>query len=626
MSLPVGVLFGAYAYLIIQAILWAQTSLQLGSIFTLVIITGLSAAGGALSRKLRLQQSDLLVVYIMTSLAACVSGVGMIPFLVNAMVAGRYYATPENDWEALIANLPPWFGPQNERLITAYYEGTYSLYRWNTLQEWAVPVIWWTAIILLVVTASVCLSNLLGRQWVERERLTFPLVQLPLQMTDTRPAAPFWRSRYMWAGFLLAGLLESVNFINYLCPEVPTVWLKGRRVDQFLTAPPWNGMRPLTVGFFPFMIGIGFLLTVETSLSCWLFYLVSKFENVACIAMGLRGATGSAWARLPMVHEQGAGAMLALMFAALWIARKPIWAALRGEGDASGDRTSFLSARASTTGLALALGGLTLMLSAAGLHAAIAGAFFVLYLLMVLAISRVVAETGAGWTMVGGNNPHRLLINLLGAGRFTPRGLSIHAFMYWLDGDYRDAPIVHLLAALKMRREARLSGRALLTAVGLALVVGTIAAWWAHLHIFYTYGAATAKVRNWYTSVGRIPFNYLANWTAYRPPPDWPSVGATLFGGLIAIGLGLARQRIPGWPLHPIGFAIAHTASMDYLWMPFLIAWLAKSLVLKYAGIKTYQRLVPFFLGLILGDFTIPGAWGLYGTLIGKRMYLFFPH
>ncbi len=56
------------------------------------------------------------------------------------------------------------------------------------------------------------------------------------------------------------------------------------------------------------------------------------------------------------------------------------------------------------------------------------------------------------------------------------------------------------------------------------------------------------------------------------------------------------------------------------------ITWVLKSLALRYGGIKVYHRLVPLFIGLILGDFVTAGLWGLYGTIVGQRMYMFFPH
>lgn len=623
--IPAGIFFGAYAYLIVQAILWAQTSLQLGSVLSLLAIIVASRGFGRISRRLRLTQQELLIIYIMVSIAACVSGVGMVPFLVNAMAAGHYYATPENRWEEHIKHLPSWFGPQDERVIRSYYEGTGTLYSAVVLREWGVPLLYWSAMIVLIVFGSIFLVNLFGRQWVTRERLTFPLVQLPLEMSAQGAGGAFWRNRLMWLGFAVAGLLESVNFVNYLYPAVPSVWLKARRIDQQFGGPPWTGLRPLSVAFYPFMIGIGWLLTLEASLSCWFFYLLGKLLNVACIAAGLHGGGGAAGlARLPLLQEQGCGAMLGLVFAAVWVARRPLAEAVRGRGGP--DHTAFISPRVSAAGLGLVLALLTGMTWAAGLAPHIGLAYYVLYFAFILAIGRIVAETGAGWTMVGRNNPHGLVMAALGTRSFSPRGLAVFSYLDWFDADYRDTPLVHLLAGLKMREEARIPRVGLLSAVIAALLVGLVSAIWTHLAIYYRFGAATAKVRGWYTSVGQSPYRRLASWAGYPQPNDWVGLGGSLGGAAMALLLGALRQRIPGWPFHPIGYAIANTPSMDYLWVPFLVAWLLKLLVLRYGSINLYRKLVPLFLGAILGDLAVPALWGLYGTVVARQMYMFFPH
>ena len=139
--IPAGIFFGAYGYLIVQALIWAQTSLQLGSVCSLFLVIALSRSLGRIHGRLRLERHELLIIYIMVSLAACVSGVGFVPFLVNTMAAGHYYATPENRWEDLITTLPTWFGPHDEGICRS---GT-----------------------CLAVTRCVCGLRAVGRSWRE---------------------------------------------------------------------------------------------------------------------------------------------------------------------------------------------------------------------------------------------------------------------------------------------------------------------------------------------------------------------------------------------------------------------------------------------------------------------------
>ena len=64
-----------------------------------------------------------------------------------------------------------------------------------------------------------CIVSLFRRAWVEEERLTFPLVPLPLQMTESGGATPFWKNHWMWTGFVVAGLAESVNYLAFRYPS-----------------------------------------------------------------------------------------------------------------------------------------------------------------------------------------------------------------------------------------------------------------------------------------------------------------------------------------------------------------------------------------------------------------------
>jgi hypothetical protein len=84
------------------------------------------------------------------------------------------------------------------------------------------------------------------------------------------------------------------------------------------------------------------------------------------------------------------------------------------------------------------------------------------------------------------------------------------------------------------------------------------------------------------------------------------------------LALTLVRATWVSWPLHPIGYAMAGTPTMNSLWLPFLIAWAVKSAVLKGGGMRSYRRCMPFFLGLILGDFFC----GASATLLA----CFLPH
>jgi hypothetical protein len=165
-----------------------------------------------------------------------------------------------------------------------------------------------------------------------------------------------------------------------------------------------------------------------------------------------------------------------------------------------------------------------------------------------------------------------------------------------------------------------------LWALLVASIVGTIAGFWTYMHIYYEFGAASAKVRPALQGIGMGTLNQVDNWLRQPRVSDHGAISATVAGGIIVLMLSFVRQRYTWWPFHPIGYCLAGTASMEYMWFPFLLGWLIKTIALRYGGVSVYRRALPFFLGLILGDYIVPMLWGIWGTIENTQVYMAFPH
>ena len=92
---------------------------------------------------------------------------------------------------------------------------------------------------------------------------------------------------------------------------------------------------------------------------------------------------------------------------------------------------------------------------------------------------------------------------------------------------------------------------------------------------------------------------------------------------MIALALQVMKLQFAGWPFHPLGFAVSGSWSMNTIWVPILIAWAAKAITLRYAGLRGYRTLLPFFFGLVLGDFTVGCLWPLVGWVFQVPYYSF---
>lgn len=156
----------------------------------------------------------------------------------------------------------------------------------------------------------------------------------------------------------------------------------------------------------------------------------------------------------------------------------------------------------------------------------------------------------------------------------------------------------------------------------IAVVLGIISTFWSLLHMYYINGAATAKIIAGYrTGIGNYAFDRLNSWVLNPKKPDGAALTAMAAGGTFAIFLTAMKSRFLWWPFHPIGYGLAVSYAMDYFWFTAFIGWFCKFLTLRYGGIKLYRTLLPFFMGLILGDYVIASTWTLIGWALGIPIY-----
>jgi hypothetical protein len=632
--------FGTYAYVVVQALLWTQTSLQRGPVVMLFALVVLNLFVARFAKRFALSKQELLILYAMLCIGTCAAGYGFVQILINQIPAPFYegYATGGSKFkETIQPYVPEWLSPRDPEVLNPFFRGNSSLYNATYLRGWAVPVLAWTAFIFAVFWTLLCMMTLVRRQWVEEERLTFPLVLLPLEMaganTSTEPnAVSFWKNKWMWLGFAVAGILESVNFVNFLAPSIPALPLKPgmgpNELHTFFTSRPWNAMGRLSMAFYPFAIGIAYLLSLEVSFSCWFFYLFNKVLLVACSALGLSEGGGNSMAnRMPYLREQSVGAFIGIAVFSAWMARKAIAEAWREMQRPTGrDRDELMSFRLAI--LSGIVGALFLVgfLIAAGFSIAMSLIFVFVYLCFSMTLARIVSEAGAGWAWAPGWSPAGFTADAVGINHLTAKQTVMSlGYMNWVS-DMRDNPMPQYAQASKMAPGADISPRVYLKPLLFAAVIGILAAFWAHLDAYYMYGAATAKVRpalaNGATGPARTATTLLITPTLQ----DVPGMMGAGVGFLIAIAFSVGRQLLPAWPLHPLGYALGLTQSMEYMWCPFLIAWLAKLITLRYGGIRAYRAALPFFLGLILGDYVVPTLWGIFGMLTGYQQYMVFPH
>lgn len=614
--LPPLTLFGMYSYILVQTCTWMGEAMLRGPVFLLFLLTLITLGARQIQARWALRSEELLLIYSMTSLGTACCGVAWVMFVVPAMSGSPvFYAEHGRPaWANWLKHIPPWFMVQDPATRHHLWEGHSTLYIGEHLQALAVPGLTWTVFMLLLATALQSLMQLVRQQWIERERLTFPLTYLPLEMTRFSGPSSFWKNRLMWAGFFTAAAIETLNSINYLHPAVPKLPIKVTQLPVPTNAP-WSGLGSLWVAFYPFVIGIGFLLSLDISLSLWFFFLFTRIQNVLAVTFGWMDSGGWASGGFPYHLQQNAGAFIVFALIALWRCRLQRGIPSR---EAEGRKRAVWI-------LAAAVGAILCFCATAGIPLWIAMASIGLYLLYATAVARLVAEAGTPSAMAP-ISPQEVIFAWTGSDVLTRPQQVAYAWLRMFDERFYDNLAIHQLTGMKLV-SGRKDSRGLHTALGVAAGVGILAGFWALYHIYFQYGLASAKVREWPSrSVAQIPFLTLQQWIEMPRDADLPTILAMGVGAAAMAVLVFLRQRVLWWPIHPIGYAMSGNWAMQELWCPFGVAWLLKWLALRYGGMSLYRRVLPYFLGLILGDYIVPLLWAIAGVITGQQMYLAYPH
>ncbi|MGQ9610120.1 MAG: DUF6785 family protein [bacterium] len=591
-------------------------------VFMLFIVTFINFFLGKKWQKLSLTQGELLTIYIMLVISMTLSGHDTLQNMFGTIVHPFYFATPENEWADLFFRyIPKWLTITDRTVLEGFYGGESSIYNMKNFKPWIVPLTTWGIFFFALIFLLMCMSVIIRKRWTQEEKLAFPIIQLPLGMTHQRNGKlEFFTNKTMWMGFGVAGLVTTINGLHYIFPAVPYMsWIKQYDIGHYFTDRPWNALAGTRISMYPFAIGIAFFLPLDLSFSCWFFFVFRLFEKVLGSALGLRDA------RFPYFNEQASGAWIALALVAIWVTRRHIFDVLKkiiGLRKDLDDSNEPISYRRAVIGAILSMTLITIFCRLAGMSLPIIFAFFLIFFLLSIAMARVRAEFGAPHEIYF-VNPHDMLASIIGTRRISPANLTMISMFYWFNRCNRNHPMPNHIEAFKMAESAKMSNKKLIGAMILATFVSFITTYWANLDVTYRYGgnAAAAGFKSW---LGWEAFNRLQRWLINPTLTDIPSV--------IVMGIGLSfiaimtamRMRFFWWPFHPAGYALAISFAMDYFWFAFFISWLVKWIILKQGGIGTHRKAIPFFLGLILGDYVIGSIWAIVGPVMGIVNYKIF--
>ena len=233
----------------------------------------------SLHPKLALSAQELVVIWCIMIAVAGIPSSGMMRDALSAFAAYHYFATPENEWRSLFFQyIPEWRVVRDETAIVSFYEGV-SVGERIPWIAWLKPLSVWALYVFTAYFVMVCLAVVLRKQWIEYEKCTFPLVQLPVEISVHRSGIvnSFFKSRKMWLGFAIPAFVHTLNGLHAYFPTLPHIpvrfWL-----DPFLVGRPLNALRPFQIVVLMSMVGFSYLLTLEVAFSLWFFFLFFKLQ------------------------------------------------------------------------------------------------------------------------------------------------------------------------------------------------------------------------------------------------------------------------------------------------------------------------------------------------------------
>ena len=284
----------------------------IGAFFIFLIVILVNVALKALKPGCEFTTAELLVIWCMMIVIEAIPYSGLVRYLFPALVAPAYFATPENEWKALFEpHLSDWVVPKDEYAVKYFFEGLPSgqSVPWGT---WLKPLIAWSAFAIVIYFVMLCLCVILRKQWVERERLSFALVQIPAEMAHSDFRDSLLSNRFMWFSAILPVVLHTLNVLHGYFPAVPNIPLYPGPSLRF-AEKPWTALNGIEFSIFFTVIGFAYLVPTEISFSIWFFYLFYQMQGVVFSALGV------SIGKVTAAYRQGMGAYLVMIVYIFWL-------------------------------------------------------------------------------------------------------------------------------------------------------------------------------------------------------------------------------------------------------------------------------------------------------------------
>lgn len=513
-------------------------------------------------------------------------------------------------------------------------DSTWSLenlrYRLGGYVPWRVwwrPILAWGSLISLILISSLCVAVVMRRKWMDSERYSMPLTQIPRallgppDLRDGEGLRMLLRNPTFWAGFLISLIWCLLKIASFYNPNVPNPGISVELGAYF--GPEWGGAwntRFEVLGLF-LALAVFIELNILSSfvLGFFFFRLLYWYGQVS----GMRALPG-----FPFAQEQQLGGYLAYALLVLFFSRKYLRDVLREAVSRTPAEPGELFS--SRTALLLLLGvGVGSMAWAGWIGVSISGMLLFMGFLMVVTFvaMKLRAECGVSYGYFTPNNVALVLLIVGGIGRFGSAAVlvSFMASFFLTVTVFMLIPGAQL-ELIELGRRYGVNPRHILYTCLMGIAGGIFFGGYFFLSNSYAIGANQIR-HTWAFAEKPWYFGDLNHEIAVASGTASGSsgVGASAYGYGLGAGmiflLTVLRQYFAGFWFHPLGFLIGSTHMMNQGWMPlwgnFLAAWVIRFLVVKLGGAETVRkRLIPFFVGFFIAAVLATLLANLHGAYL----------
>lgn len=612
----------------------------------LVVVLVVNSILRAVGPKHVIREAELAVITAMLLVSCSLPSSGLMRYLPASIVGIHTNAADKVEFSKVVedAHIPAWLLPDmpdsadsanakaNTEVMKYYISRSPDkIVPWGA---WVLPFVTWGIFIAMLWGIMLLLCLLVRRQWVENERLAFPLATVYGSLIEAPEPGRWFNTLFSSKGFWIATgavfVFHAFNGFHAYFPIVPEL-PRGYNFNQLFSEPPLNVTRWSfkQAEFYFCVIGITFFLQSKIAFSLWFFYVLVNLTHVISEGQFQASFTDS------MKNDQSFGGMVVLSLVILWIGRQHWWMIIRtmfGRSRQDEVECRYLPYGYAGWGVVVLFIGIVLWMMMVGMAWYGAILMTLVLLMMLMMVARIVAETGLVFVQI--NWPMSRVWLYPGLIPQTPLKTDATTFFFsgWLTTlfhDLRESFAAFFLTGVRVADTAAYersrrwrTGFSFILAVILALVVGYVVSATSMLWTEYNYASTMSSQPdspiNRYgveMSVVNHTLSAADNYANGPRPEGHNSLIHIIIGSGIVAGCSVLRLTLAWWPLHPIGFILSYTYAIDRIWFSIMIGWLAKVIIVRFGGSELLKSGRNVFIGLVVGETSAAAFWLLYSLI-----------